>query len=64
MVIQWFSLTVARLDYFDLGQIREEEGSGAGRTPSDTFVVQDSSKLIENVQLDYPAIQSESGIVR
>ena len=37
----WFqrtrdTLTVARLDYFELGRIPEEEGSGAGRSPSDT----------------------------
>ena len=64
MVIQWFTLTVARLDYFDPTQTPEEEGSGGGRNPSDTVVVQDSPEVINNVQLDYPTIQSESGITR
>lgn len=63
----WFqrttdTLTVTRLDYFELGQIPEEEGSGAGRSPSDTADFQDSFEVINKVQLDYPEIQSEPGI--
>ena len=58
------TLTVARLDYFDLGQIPREEGHGAGRSLSDTVVVQDSPEVVNRVQLDYPAIQSASGTTR
>ena len=58
------TLTVARLDYFDLGQIPADEGRGAGRTPSDTLVVQDSPERIDREQPDYPVIQSKPGITR
>ena len=58
------TLTVARLDYFDLGQIPADEGRGAGRTPWDTLVVQDSPEGIDREQPNYPAIKSKSGITR
>ena len=58
------TLTVARLDYFDLGQIPADEGRGAGRTLSDTIVVQGSPEGIDREQPAYPANLSKSGITR